>query len=222
MSGSMRVLLVDDHPLVRDGVRMRLGTMPGIEVVGDAGSVNEALALAEAVRPDIVVTDIRMPEASGLHLADAFRTRFPAIRLLVLSMHRDPEYIRRAVSLGVWGYVLKDEPGQQLVEALCRVHRGEAFFSPPVLQVLAEMPVPERSPRALTPREADVLALLARGRSNKDIARELGASVRTVETHRLHLRRKLHIEGQAALVKYAVDHPDLAHAPHGDLPVGQA
>ncbi|WP_233168528.1 response regulator [Xylophilus sp. ASV27] len=218
----MRVLLVDDHPLVRDGVRMRLGAMPDVEVVGDAGGLGEALEQAQATRPDIVVTDIRMPEASGLHLAEAFRTRFPAIRLLVLSMHRDPEYIRRAVSLGVWGYVLKDEPGQQLVEALCRVHRGEAYFSPPVLRMLEDMPAPDHAPRALTPREADVLALLARGHSNKDIARALGASVRTVETHRLHLRRKLHIEGQAALVKYAVDHPDLAHAPQGDMPFGQA
>ncbi len=205
----VRVLLVDDHPLVRDGVRLRLEAMADIRVAGDVGSLSEALALAAQVRPDIVVTDIRMPDGSGLQLAAEFRERFPAIRVLVLSMHRDPEYIRRAAALGVWGYVLKDEPAQHLVDALESVHRGESYFGPAVLQVLRDAPPPERPPRELTPREADVLTLLAQGFSNKEIAQRLGASVRTVETHRLHLRRKLQIDGQAALVKYAVDHADV-------------
>jgi DNA-binding NarL/FixJ family response regulator len=210
VSAPVQVLLVDDHPLVRDGVRMRLEATPGIRVAGDVGGMAEALLFAERLRPDIVVTDIRMPDASGLQLAAEFGSRFPEIRILVLSMHRDPEYIRRAVSLGVRGYVLKDEPAQQLVDALCKVHRGETCFSPPVMQVLQASPGPDRAQRELTPREADVLALLAQGCSNREIARRLGASVRTVETHRLHLRRKLHIEGQAALVKYAVDHAGVA------------
>jgi DNA-binding NarL/FixJ family response regulator len=206
----LQVLLVDDHPLVRDGVRMRLEAAADVRVAADVGSLAEALEAAERLRPDIVVTDIRMPDASGLQLAAEFAVRFPDIRILVLSMHRDPEYIRRAVSLGVWGYVLKDEPAQQLVDALDRVHRGETYFSPPVLQVLHEPQPPDRAQRELTPREADVLALLAQGCSNREIAQRLGASVRTVETHRLHLRRKLDIDGQAALVKYAVDHARIA------------
>ncbi|KQP49350.1 response regulator transcription factor [Pseudorhodoferax sp. Leaf274] len=209
-SATIRVLLVDDHPLLRDGVRMRLHATPHIRVVGEAGSVREAEALAAALQPDLVVTDIRMPDASGIQLATVFRDRFPGLRVLVLSMHQDAEYVRRAVALDVRGYVLKDGPGHQLVEAIDAVHAGERYFSPG-LPLPAE-PAPPPVTRAwghLTPKESAVLSLLADGCSNKEIADALGASVRTVETHRLHLRRKLRIEGQAALVKYAVSYADL-------------
>lgn len=206
----IRVLLVDDHPLLRDGVRMRLHASPGIRVVAEAGSVADAERQAEVVPTDIVVTDIRMPDASGIQLAALFRTRFPQLKVLVLSMHRDAEYLRRAVALDVRGYVLKDGPGQHLVEAIETVHAGGSYYSPG-LPVLAE-PAPAAVTRAwghLTPKEEEVLALLAEGRSNREIADALGASVRTVETHRLHLRRKLRIDGQAALVRYAVAYSDL-------------
>ncbi|GKS94394.1 response regulator transcription factor [Acidovorax sp. SUPP2825] len=216
MSGGapIRVLLVDDHPLVRDGVRMRLEATGHIRVAGEAGGVQEAVDLAAALLPDIVVTDIRMPDASGIHLATVFRDRFPQVRVLVLSMHHDGEYVRRAAALGVRGYVLKDAPARQLVEAIEAVHAGGRYFTEGVQALLYEAPpVPAPSGRALTPREAAVLELLAEGRSNKDIAQRMGTSVRTVETHRLHLRRKLRIEGQAALVKYAVDYADLRSDP---------
>ena len=110
----IHVLLVDDHPLLRDGVRMRLHATPHIRVVAEAGSVREAEALAAQVRPDLVITDVRMPDASGIQLAALFRERFPEMRLLVLSMHHDVEYVRRALDCGVLGYVLKDGPAQQL------------------------------------------------------------------------------------------------------------
>ena len=210
------VLLVDDHPLVRDGVRMRLQATAHIRVAGEASSVDQAVAMAEALRPDIVLTDIRMPDASGIHLAAIFAQRFPEVRVLVLSMHCDPEFVRRAVDLGVCGYVLKDAPAQQLVEAIDEVQAGRPYFSPALRAFVAPAEPdepPSRLPRGLTQREADVLALLAEGRSNKEIAARLGASIRTVETHRLHLRRKLHIEGRAALVKYAVDYADLTLEP---------
>ncbi len=209
----IRVLLVDDHPLVRDGVRMRLQATGHISVAGEASGVDEALTLAAAVQPELVLTDIRMPDGSGIHLAALFRQRFPQIRVLVLSMHCDPEYVRRAIDLGVGGYVLKDAPAQQLVQAIAEVHAGRSFFSPALQPFLDQNEPPQRSPRGLTQREADVLALLAEGHSNKEIAARLGASIRTVETHRLHLRRKLHIEGRAALVKYAVDYADLEQEP---------
>ncbi len=215
MNAAIRVLLVDDHPLVRDGVRMRLDATPHIRVAGEAGNVDDALQLCATLSPDIVLTDIRMPTASGIHLAAQFRERFPWVRVLVLSMHHDGEYVRRAVALGARGYVLKDAPAQQLVEAIERVHQGERFFSPGLEDVLAREPAPAAPGRALTPREAAVLQLLAEGRSNREIAEHMGASVRTVETHRLHLRRKLRIDGQAALMKYAVDYADLPHAPAG-------
>ena len=209
-TSTIRVLLVDDHPLLRDGVRMRLHATPHIRVVGEAGSVREAEALASTLELDLVITDIRMPDASGIQLAALFQARFPQLRLLVLSMHRDAEYVRRAITSGVHGYVLKDAPGHQLVDAIEAVHAGERYFAPG-LELPAE-PAPAPVTRAwgqLTPKEAAVLQLLADGRSNKEIASALGASVRTVETHRLHLRRKLRIDGQAALVKYAVAYADL-------------
>ena len=212
-STPIRVLLVDDHPLVRDGVRMRLQATPHIRVAGEASSVEEAITAAEALQPDLVLTDIRMPDASGIHLAAVFGERYPDVRVLVLSMHADLEFVRRAVDMGVWGYVLKDAPAQQLVEAITEVFAGRRFFSPALRGSFNETEAPQRPPRSLTQREADVLALLAEGRSNKEIAALLGASIRTVETHRLHLRRKLHIEGRAALVKYAVDFAELALDP---------
>ncbi|ADX45040.1 two component transcriptional regulator, LuxR family [Paracidovorax avenae ATCC 19860] len=205
----IRVLLVDDHPLVRDGVRMRLEATPHIRVAAEAGGVQEALELAAAVAPDIVLTDIRMPDGSGIELAAAFRERFPLVRVMVLSMHQDAEYVRRAVGLGVRGYVLKDAPAGQLVQAIEAVRAGGRHFSEGVRALVdGGQPVPPQA-RSLTPREAAVLRLLAEGRSNKDIAERMGTSVRTVETHRLHLRRKLRIDGQAALVKYAVAYADL-------------
>lgn len=209
----IRVLLVDDHPLVRDGVRMRLQATAHISVAGEASGVDEAIDLADALQPDLVLTDIRMPDATGIHLATVFRQRFPQIRVVVLSMHCDQEYVRRAVDLGVCGYVLKDAPALQLVEAITEVHAGGRFFSPALRDFIDSPEPPQRSLRGLTQREADVLALLAEGHSNKEIATRLGASIRTVETHRLHLRRKLHIEGRAALVKYAVDYAELGPEP---------
>ena len=219
MTPPIRILLVDDHPLVRDGVRVRLEATGRICIAGEAASVGESLPLAHALAPDIVLTDIRMPAASGIHLAALFREQFPRVRVLVLSMHDDAEYVRRAVLLGARGYVLKDAPAQQLIEAIEAVHRGECYFSPGLEQLLDDAGSVARSNRSLTPREASVLQWVSEGRSNKEIAALMGTSVRTVETHRLHLRRKLRIEGQAALMKYAVDHADLTHDP---LPTGPA
>ena len=206
----IRVLLVDDHPLLRDGVRMRLHVTPHIRVIGEAGNAYEAAQLTERMRPDIVLTDIRMPDTNGIQMARAFRDRFPAARVLILSMHHDAEYVQRAITFGVRGYVLKDGPSHQLVEAVDVVHRGGRYFSPELGVSGDDMPAAvTRASHQLTPREAAVLSLLAEGHSNKEIAHALGASVRTVETHRLHLRRKLRIDGQAALVKYAVAYADL-------------
>lgn len=205
----IQVLLVDDHPLVRDGVRMRLQATEHIGVAGEASSLEEATQLAASLRPDIVLTDVRMPDGSGIQLAKLFGQQFPELRVVVFSMHGDQEYVRRAVDMGVWGYVLKTSPAQEVVQALTDVHAGIRFFSPSLQPLLLADDPPARPARELTQREAAVLALLAEGHSNKEIALRLGASIRTVETHRLHLRRKLHIGGRAALVKYAVDYAEL-------------
>ena len=222
MTSTIRILLVDDHPLVRDGVRMRLEATAHIRVAGEAASVAEALPLAHSLAPDLVLTDIRMPNASGIHLAALFREQFPLVRVLVLSMHEDPEYVRRAVALGARGYVLKDAPAQHLIEAIETVYRGGRYFSAGIEHLLDSTPPEPRPQRTLTPREASVLQWVSEGRSNKEIAALMGTSVRTVETHRLHLRRKLRIEGQAALMKYAVDYADLTHDPVPPPPAGPA
>ncbi len=212
MTQPIRILLVDDHPLVRDGVCMRLQATEHIRVAGEAPGLEQALVLAAQLAPDIVLTDIRMRGASGIDLAARFRAEFPLVRVLVLSMHEDPEYVRRAVHLGARGYVLKDAPACQLIEAIDAVHAGGHYFSPGLRPVAEAAPAAVPS-RALTPREASVLQWIAEGRSNREIAALMGTSVRTVETHRLHLRRKLRIDGQAAFIKYAVDHADLLGAP---------
>jgi len=210
MTDRVRILLVDDHPFVREGVRARLQATAHLDVVAEAADTDEALALAASLQPDVVVTDIRMPKGNGIQLAAQFREQFPLVRVLVLSMHEDPEYVRRAVALGARGYVLKSAPAQDLIDAIGAVYQGRIYFSADIAQTLESTPAPERSSRLLTPREVSVLQWVAQGRSNKEIAALLGTSVRTVETHRLHLRRKLRIDGQAALVKYAVDYADMA------------
>ncbi len=209
LQDGVRVLLVDDHPLVRDGIRMRLEVTGRIVVVGEAGSVAEAADLVEALRPDVVVSDIRMPGASGIELIAQFSRDFPGLRIVVLSMHQEPEYVRRAFDLGALAYVLKDAAAQQLLDAIDAVMQGCIYLSPSLQGLLGGSEPQERSSRPITPKEAAVLHLLAQGRSSRDIAQTLGASVRTIETHRLHLRRKLRVDGQAALVKYAVDYADL-------------
>lgn len=217
MTLNLRVLLVDDHPLVLDGVRLRLEATGEMTVVGAATSVEEAIALAERHGPDLVVSDIHMPDANGLELASRFAERFPAVRLVALSMHKDPEYVRRAFRLGVTAYVLKEAPAHELVTAIRTVASGGIYVNEELAACL-RTDEPALSPRRmLTPKEAMVLKLLAEGCSNKEIAQRLGASVRTVETHRLHLRRKLQVEGRAELVKYAVHFSELhrAEASHG-------
>ncbi len=205
----IRILLVDDHPFVRDGVRMRLEATPHIRVVAEASCADTAFTLAKEVQPDIVLTDIRMPGASGIQLTAMFRESYPQVRILVLSMHQEEEYVRRAMAFGASGYVLKDAPAQQLVEAIDLVYAGRTFVSPGLESFLPSDAPSARSLRTLTPREAAVLQLLAHGHSNREIAELMGSSIRTVETHRLHLRRKLRIDGRSALIKYAVDYADL-------------
>jgi DNA-binding NarL/FixJ family response regulator len=212
MPEKIRILLVDDHPFVRDGVRMRLEATGQIAVVAEADCVDEAIRLASNLSgdqaPHMVLTDISMRTLSGIDLASQFRQQFPAIAVLVLSMHNNPEYVRRAFAEGAKGYVLKDAPAQDLVDAILAVFTGETYFSLALRQHLAsgnvDMAV-DGDASALTPKEISIMQWLACGYSNKQIAQVLDISVRTVETHRLNVRRKLGIGGQAELVRYAID-----------------
>ena len=199
----IRILLVDDHPLVRDGLRARLEAVPTFDVVGEAGSAAEALEVARARAPDLVLMDINMRGTNGIEATAAFRAQCPAIAVLILSMHDKQEYVAQAMAAGARGYVLKDAPGKDIVVAIETVMSGGIYYSAALANQLGR---PQSQEEALTTREQEVLRHIANGESNKQIARALDLSVRTVETHRLNIKRKLGIEGQAELIKYAVQH----------------
>jgi two-component system, NarL family, nitrate/nitrite response regulator NarL len=201
-----RLILVDDHPLVRDGLRVRLEAVPGFAVVGEAGNADEAIALAVAHRPDLVLMDVGMNGMNGITLAGVFHERFPGIRVLMLSMHDNVEYVTQAVRAGASGYVLKDSPATEIIRAISAVLGGHTFFSAGLGVRMIEASAALTPLARLTPRERDILDALAQGLSSKQIAQRNGLSVRTVETHRLNLKRKLDIDGQAELIKFAVEH----------------
>ncbi|MRT00631.1 response regulator [Ralstonia pickettii] len=201
----VKLLLVDDHPLVRDGVRVRLEAVPHFEVVGEAGDAEAALQAARTLSPDLALMDIGMRGMNGIALTEKFAEEFPEIAVLVLSMHDNLEYVRQVIRAGARGYVLKDAPASELVEAIDAVLAGRPFYSAQLAMRMAEQAVMPTPVEALTPRERDILDGIAKGYANKRIADELGLSVRTVESHRLNLKRKLGIEGQAELVKFAVE-----------------
>lgn len=199
---TIRILLVDDHPLVRDGLRARLEAVPEFEVVAEAGSAAEALEAARLHAPSLVLMDINMRGTNGIEATAAFRAQFPDIAVLILSMHDKQEYVSQAMKAGARGYVLKDAPGKDIVVAIETVMSGGIYYSAALAQQLLQPP----SQDELTTREYEVLRHIANGESNKQIARALDLSVRTVETHRLNIKRKLGIEGQAELIRFAVQH----------------
>lgn len=201
----VKLLLVDDHPLVRDGVRVRLEAVPHFAVVGEAGDADAALQAARTLSPDLALMDIGMRGMNGIALTEKFAEQFPEIAVLVLSMHDNLEVVRQVIRAGARGYVLKDAPASELVEAIDAVLAGRPFYSAQLAMRMAEQAIMPTPVEALTPRERDILDGIAKGYANKRIADELGLSVRTVESHRLNLKRKLGIEGQAELVKFAVE-----------------
>jgi DNA-binding NarL/FixJ family response regulator len=200
-TGLTRILLVDDHPLVRDGLRARLEAVPHFAVVAEAGSGIEALERAHGA--DLVLMDINMKGGSGIEATAQLLRRYPGIAVLILSMHDKLEYVAQAVQAGARGYVLKDAPGKDIVLAIETVMAGGIYYSAAVARQLAR---PALHDNQLTVREQQVLRHIASGQSNKQIARDLDLSVRTVETHRLNIKRKLGIEGQAELIRFAVQH----------------
>jgi DNA-binding NarL/FixJ family response regulator len=201
MTTTIKILLVDDHPLVRDGLRARLEAMPQFEVVAEAGGAAEALEQAARCDIDLVLMDINMRGGNGIEATAQFRQAFPRIAVLILSMHDKLEYVSQAIQAGARGYVLKDAPGKDIVVAIETVMSGGIYYSAALARQLAQPQTPDTQ---LTSREHEVLRHIANGESNKQIARALDLSVRTVETHRLNIKRKLGIEGQAELIRFAV------------------
>lgn len=199
----IRIALVDDHSLVRDGVRALLGVRPSLEVVGEAENGAQALDLCGRVSPDILLVDIGLKDMNGLELTRLLRIQYPDIKILILSMYDNHEYIATSIRAGASGYVLKNAPSKEIIAAIEAVATGGTFYSAEVALKLATRKPDETE---LTPRESQVLIGLAQGLNNKTIARELAISVRTVETHRLSIRRKLKVDKPAGLVKYAMEH----------------
>jgi len=209
MMKPIRVLLADDHTLVRAGIRSLLENMEGIEVIAEAGDGRDALRLVRAHRPDVVLMDIAMPGLNGLEAAARIAKKFPNVRVIILSMHVNEEYVLQALRAGAAGYMVKGADAAELEIAIRAVARGETYLSPMVSKHVVTDYIQrisgETSPlELLTPRQREVLQLIAEGYSTKKIARTLKISVKTVETHRMQLMERLDIHDIAGLVRYAI------------------
>jgi DNA-binding NarL/FixJ family response regulator len=203
----IRILLADDHALVRAGMKALLESAEGFEVVGEAANGREALRLAKTLKPDVALFDIAMPELNGLDAARRVRAECPEVRVLILSMHTDPGYVREAMQAGTAGYVLKDAGVEELELAIRAALRGERYLDPRVSKQVIEgyvrgLEVPGGP--SLTPRQREILQLIAEGRSTREIAQRLHLSVKTVETHRAQLMDRLGIRDVAGLTRYAI------------------
>jgi DNA-binding NarL/FixJ family response regulator len=201
----LRLVIVDDHPVVRDGLRGMLGTQSDFAVVGEAAGGAEALTVVEATRPDVVLTDLRMPEPSGGTLIRLLLERVPQTRILVLTTHDTDSDVLPAVEAGAIGYLLKDAPREELFRAVRAAARGETVLSPSVAALLLARVRPQRpAPAArLSAREREVLALIAQGRTNRETAAALFITEATVKTHLLHIYAKLEVPDRAAAVSAA-------------------
>lgn len=206
-SSQIKVMVVDDHPIVLRGIACCLAKAANITIVGEARNGTEAIRLAKQCAPDVVLMDLELPNMNGLALADQFRIHAPKSRIIMLTMHHRSEYIMRAIQSGARGYLLKDRSAAELIQAVEKVHAGETCFSGEVAMVAVSQFVRAQasdSPSTLTPREKEVLVQIAEGLSNKEIACILNLGVRTVETHRERIMRKLNIHSIAGLTRYAI------------------
>lgn len=204
------IYLADDHPIVRQGLRMLLEAEPEFKVIGETGDGLEAAEIVEKLKPDVLIVDVMMPGLSGLEVTRRVRKRAPATRVIVLSMYNNEAYVLQALKNGATGYVLKDALSDQILEAVRETVQGRRYLSPPLSDRAIEAYLSaadistEDSYEGLTPREREVLHLAAEGRTSSEIADRLGISPRTAETHRGNLMRKLDLHSQTDLVRYSV------------------
>ena len=207
---AIRVLLADDHHLMREGLRALLAREPDVELVGEAGNGREALSLVEQLRPDVVIMDVAMPDMNGMEATHRLKESLPDVRVLALSMHADKRFVRQMLLAGAAGYLMKGCTFEELVRAIRTVASGETYLSPPVASTVTEDYTKRLvssgvvRPPALTPREREILQLLAEGRRPKQIAVHLGLSIKTVSSHRRSIMKKLEARSLPELVKYAL------------------
>jgi DNA-binding NarL/FixJ family response regulator len=211
MTSSIRILLADDHTVMRSGLRLLLERQPNLTVVGEAADGREAVTLAALEEPDVVVMDIAMPHLNGVEAARQIVANNPHIAVAILSMHSDESYVIRSLKAGARAYLLKDSAEADLIEAIHAIRAGKSFFSPAVTRILKEDYMrqlgkmdAEDSYELLTNREREVLQLVAEGKSNKEVANFLNLSLYTVETHRTHMLQKLNLHSVPELILYAV------------------
>lgn len=204
----IRVLLADDHNLVRAGLRALLEGLPDVQVVAEARDGLEAVRLAVALKPSIALLDISMPGLTGLEALREIRSRSPSTKVVLLSMYDTKEYVTDAIQSGAAGYLIKDAAVDELALALAAVERGDLYLSPSVSRTLAQAYVTRAEPSAeaatLTARQTEVLCLVAKGLTSKEVARDLNLSIKTVETHRAQIMERLGIHDLAGLVRYAI------------------
>jgi DNA-binding NarL/FixJ family response regulator len=206
----IRILLADDHTLVRSGIRSLLEDEPGLSVIGEAEDGRVAVTMACKLKPDVVIMDIAMPLLNGLEATRQIKMQCPGVKVLILSMHDNEEYIRQVLEAGAMGYILKDAAARELISAIQSVYRGEAVLSPAVTRLVIEDYLrwggtrPQEESDSLSPREREVLQLIAEGYTNKQIAEILSISIKTVQAHRNNLMQKLDLHDRGELIKYAI------------------
>lgn len=205
----IRLLIVDDHTLFRESLHSHLNTIENVEVVGEAGDGIEAIRKVAELKPDVVLMDFAMPNLNGLEATRQIKRKNSSAKILILTMYETGQHIEEILRAGASGYILKKAPTQELVSAIKAVFEGEAFLCPSVARAVLDTYLQsgtkkEKDDRRLTDRELDLIGLIAEGRTNKEIADLLGISVRTVQTHRLNLMRKLEVHDRTQLVRYAI------------------
>jgi DNA-binding NarL/FixJ family response regulator len=210
MKNTIRILLADDHTILRDGIRSLLEDEPDMEVIGEAEDGHSAVKMTAQLGPDVVVMDIAMPLLNGLEATRQIKRNNPKVRVLILTMHENEEYIRQVLATGAMGYILKDAAARELLGAIRAVHRGEAVLSPAITRLVIEdylrwgEPQSEPISNGLSAREREVLQLIAEGYTNKQIGEILCISVKTVQAHRNNLMQKLDLHDRGELIKYAI------------------
>jgi DNA-binding NarL/FixJ family response regulator len=202
----IKLLLADDHPLIREGFKSLLGGNDAFEVVGEAANGLEVVSSIDKVQPDVVLMDIHMPEMNGLQVIEKLRKSHSGTRFVILSMHDEREYVMKALKAGADGYILKNVEAGELAQAIKTVHGGTKYFSAHVTNIIADsLAHPPAETPELTPREKEILGLVANGQSTKQIADKLALSIRTVESHRINMLKKVGVSNTAELIKRSIE-----------------